>query len=277
MTRLGLIAGNGRFPLVFSREAARLGIRVTAIAHEEETDPDLEKTVDRIHWVKVGQLGKTIDFLKEEKIRKVVLLGGIRKTRLFSGARPDFRGTALLLRVGNNKDDAVLRAVAGELEKEGIAVRSVTDLLPSLIVEEGVLTRRRPTSRERKDIDAGYLVAKEIGRQEIGQCVVVKDQVVTAVEAVDGTDETIRRGGMLARGGAAVVKVSKPRQDLRFDLPAVGPGTIAVMAEVRASVLGLEAGRTLLLDRAATLEAADRAEIAIVGVRPDRADRRRDG
>ena len=266
MDRLGMIAGNGKFPLVFCEEAARLGIRVTAIAHEGESLPELEKAVDRIHWVKVGQLGKIMEHLKAEGLRDVVLLGGIRKTRLFSGARPDLRGAALLLRVRNNRDDAVLRAIADEMNREGIFVHSAMEIVPSLAVEKGVLTRRHPSPKESEDAEEAFKVAKEIGREEIGQCVVIKDRVVTAVEAVEGTDETIRRGGRLAREGAVVVKVSKPGQDLRFDAPAIGPMTIAVMAEVRAKVLGLEAGRTLLLDRTATLLAANRAGIAIVGM-----------
>ena len=264
--RLGLIAGNGKFPLQFSIEAARLGLRVTAIAHEEETDPDLKKAVDRIHWVKVGQLGRIIDLLKEEGLSHLVLLGGITKARLFSGARPDLRGAALLVRVKSNKDDAILRAVADEIEKEGIEVKSAAEVLPSLVVREGVMTRCAPTPGETEDIETGFRAAKVIGRLDIGQCVVVKDRVIVAVEGVDGTDETIRRGGRLVRGGAVVVKVCKPGQDLRFDMPAIGPVTIDTMAEAKARVLAVEAGGTLCLDRERTLAAADRAGIAVVGI-----------
>jgi hypothetical protein len=264
--RIGLIAGNGRFPIIFAENARRLGYRVSAVAHVGETLPELEEYVDRIHWVKIGQFNRLIRALKGDGVRQAVMLGGIKKTHVFTTVRPDFRALAVAARLRELKDDAILREVAGELEREGICIRESTFGLKGLVADEGVLGRRRPTKAEWEDVRYGWDVAREIGRLDIGQCVVVKDRVVVAVEAVEGTDETIRRGGRLAKEGAVVVKRCKPQQDLRFDLPAVGPATIQAMESVRASVLALEAGRSVLLDREEMLRGADAAGIAVVGI-----------
>jgi len=265
--RLGLIAGNGRFPLLFAENARRLGYRVSAVALTGETDPSLEGAVDRLHWIALGQLGRLIKAFKKDGVRQAVMVGGVKKTHLFSGIRPDLRSLALLRRVTVPKDDMLLRAIAAELESEGIAIRESTFGLTGLLVEEGKLTRRAPTRKEWRDIEFGWEMAKTVGALDIGQCVVVNERVVVAVEAVEGTDQAIRRGGKLARGGAVVVKRFKPQQDRRFDLPAVGPITIEVMAESGAAVLAIEAGRALLLDRAVAIAAADEAGIAIVGIK----------
>src|SRR5437899_12209503 len=264
---IGLIAGNGRFPLLFAENARRLGYRVSAVALAGEADPSLEKVVDRLHWIALGQLGRLIKAFKKDGVRQAVMVGGVKKTHLFSGIRPDLRSLALLRRVTVPKDDMLLRAIAAELESEGIAIRESTFGLTGLLVEEGKLTRRAPTRKEWRDIEFGWEMAKTVGALDIGQCVVVKERVVVAVEAVEGTDQAIRRGGKLARGGAVVVKRFKPQQDRRFDLPAVGPITIEVMAESGAAVLAIEAGRALLLDRAVAIAAADEAGIAIVGIK----------
>ena len=264
---IGLIAGNGRFPLLFAENARRLGYRVSAVALTGETDPSLEGAVDRLHWIALGQLGRLIKAFKKDGVRQAVMVGGVKKTHLFSGIRPDLRSLALLRRVTVPKDDMLLRAIAAELESEGIAIRESTFGLTGLLVEEGKLTRRAPTRKEWRDIEFGWEMAKTVGALDIGQCVVVKERVVVAVEAVEGTDQAIRRGGKLARGGAVVVKRFKPQQDRRFDLPAVGPITIEVMAESGAAVLAIEAGRALLLDRAVAIAAADEAGIAIVGIK----------
>ena len=264
---IGLIAGNGRFPLLFAENARRLGYRVSAVALTGETDPSLEGAVDRLQWIALGQLGRLIKAYKKDGVRQAVMVGGVKKTHLFSGIRPDLRSLALLRRVTVPKDDMLLRAIAAELESEGIAIRESTFGLTGLLVEEGKLTRRAPTRKEWRDIEFGWEMAKTVGALDIGQCVVVKERVVVAVEAVEGTDQAIRRGGKLARGGAVVVKRFKPQQDRRFDLPAVGPITIEVMAESGAAVLAIEAGRALLLDRAVAIAAADEAGIAIVGIK----------
>lgn len=264
--RIGLIAGNGRFPIIFADNAKKLGYHVSAVAHEGETEPELAGHVDRIHWIKIGQLSKLIKAFKEDKVRQAVMLGGIKKTHMFTTVRPDLRTLAMATRLALRKDDDILRELAKELEGEGIAICESTFGLEGILAEEGTLTTRAPSEKEWDDIRYGWDVAHDIGRLDIGQCVVIKDCVVVAVEAVEGTDGAIKRGGDLAKDGAVVVKRSKPQQDLRFDLPAVGPRTIEVMASVKASVLAIEAGRTVLLDREIVLAKARAARIAIVGI-----------
>ncbi len=263
---IGLIAGNGRFPLLFAENARRLGYRVSAVALTGEADPSLEKVVDRIHWIALGQLRRLIKAFKQDGVRQAVMAGGVKKTHLFSDIRPDLRSLALLRRVSVRKDDSLLRAIASELEDEGIRIRESTFGLDGLLVEEGTLTRRAPTKREWRDIEFGWEMAGAVGRLDIGQCVVVKDRVIVAVEAVEGTDEAVQRGGKLARSGAVVVKRFKPQQDRRFDLPAIGPGTIRAMADCGAAVLAIEAGRAVFLDREEAITAADAAGIAVVGI-----------
>ena len=265
--RIGLIAGNGRFPIIFADNARRLGYSVSAVAHIGETAPELEAHVASIHWIKIGQFNKLINALKSDGIRQAVMLGGIKKTHVFAAVQPDLRALAVASRLRAFKDDAILREIAAELESEGIQIRESTFGLAGILVEEGAATTRSPGKKEWEDIRFGWEMAHEIGRLDIGQCVVVKDRAVVAVEAVEGTDETIRRGGPLAKKGAVVVKRSKPHQDLRFDLPAIGPLTIEAMASVGAAALAVEAGRTVLLDREETLERANRARIAIVGMK----------
>ncbi len=264
--KIGLIAGKGQFPLLFAQAARNQGFLVIAVAHRGETDPGLESLVDRLHWVYVGQLGKIIRIFKKEGVDRAVLAGGISRGRLFSQFRPDLRALNLIRRVGGGQDDRLLRAVAAELEEEGIQITSSTLFTEELLASPGQLSRRPPNREELRDIDFGFKVAKEIGRLDIGQCVVVRRQVVVALEAVEGTDETIRRGGRLAGPGTVVIKVSKPDQDLRFDVPAVGRETIGAMAEVKAAVLAVEAGKSLMFNRAEMLAEADRADIAVWGV-----------
>ena len=264
--RIGLIAGNGRFPIIFADNARRLGYSVSAVAHEGETEPELADHVERIHWIKIGQFNKLINALKGDGVCEAVMLGGIKRTHVFTTVRPDFRALALAARLIRYKDDQILREIAAELEREGIVIKESTFGLQGVLVDEGTLTKREPTKKEWDDIHYGWEVAHHIGSLDIGQCVVVKDSVVVAVEAVEGTDGAIRRGGELAQQGAIVVKRCKPQQDLWFDLPAVGPKTIDVMASVKASALALEAGRSVLLDREETVQKAERAGIAIVGL-----------
>ncbi len=262
--KIGLIAGNGEFPIAFARAAKEKGMEVIAVAHEDETLPELARIVDRIFWVKVGQLGKLIKIFQEQKVGNVLMAGGIKKTRLFSGAIPDLRGMTVLAKMIHKKDDSLLRAVAEELESEGITVRESTLYLDNLLARPGALTKRKPSGNEQQDIEFGWQTAKEIGRLDIGQTVVVKDQAVLAVEAIEGTDEAIRRGGRLCREGAVVVKICKPHQDLRFDLPAIGLQTLKSMHEVKASCLAIEAGKTIILNREAVIAEADRTGIAIL-------------
>jgi DUF1009 family protein len=266
MRKLGLIAGNGKFPLIFAEQAKRAGVSVVAVAHRGETPKAIEGLVDALTWVYVGELGKIIRAFHQAGIREAVMAGGIQKVRLFSNFRPDLRGAAFLARVRSREDDQLLRAIAEELEGEGIRILESTLFLSELLPSETVLTRRSPTTEQWEDIRIGFETAKEVGRLGIGQTVVVKNRVVLAVEAVEGTDQAIRRGGSLGKGGFVVVKVSKPQQDLRFDVPTVGVDTVRLLHELKGVALAVEAGRTILLEKDELLREADRAKIAVVGV-----------
>ncbi|WP_310600852.1 UDP-2,3-diacylglucosamine diphosphatase LpxI domain-containing protein [Desulfobulbus sp.] len=263
---IGLIAGGGQFPLLFAEAARARGRKVVAIAHVNETAAQLEELADVTVWVKLGQLGKIISFFHREKVREAVFAGTITKTRIFHDILPDFKGLTLWGKIDRRQDDAILRAVAASLEEEGIRVLASTCYLDHLFFPQGVLTRRKPSAEQMDDIRFGWAVAREVGRLDIGQCVVVRGRSVLAVEAIEGTDATIRRGGTLAGSGAVVVKLKKPNQDFRFDLPATGVTTIETLAEVKGAVLAVEAGQSLMFDRAAMVAAADRAGLVVVGL-----------
>ena len=263
---LGLIAGGGVFPLMVADAARDKGLRVVAVAHEGETDPLLAEKVDEIAWIKLGQLGHLLKVLKKAGVTKTVMAGTINKKKMFENVRPDLRGLTLMSKLAIFHDDDILRAVAGELQREGIHIVSSAEHLPELLAPRGNLTRRKPNQVEREDVEFGWKIAKELGRLDIGQCVVVRRKTVLAMEAIEGTNETILRGGKLAKEKAVVVKVSKPNQDMRFDVPAVGPDTIEVMAQVKASVLAIEAGKTLIFDKLGMISYADRLRIVIVSL-----------
>jgi len=269
MQRVGLIAGNGRFPLIFARTAHTEGVEVVAVAHEGETLPELAGLVDAITWVKVGELGRMIGAFRKAGIDRAVMAGGIRKAALLEHFAPDERGMQFLARLGSLGDDTLLRGVAGELESDGIHIVESTLFLSTLLSPAGPLTAKTPDDGQWADIRHGFAVAKAIGRWDIGQSVVVKSSIVLAVEAIEGTDATIQRGG---RSGAVVVKVSKPQQDLRFDVPAIGPETVRVCTTAGIAVLALEAGKTLLLDKDELLSLADAQGLSIVGVATDAAE-----
>lgn len=264
--KLGLIAGNGKFPLLFADEAKRAGYAVIAVAHRGETDEKIDAVADEVTWIYVGQLGKLIKVFHHANVTEAVMAGGIRKVRLFSNFRPDLRGARFLAKLKSREDDVLLRGIADELSADGIRILESTLCLPEIICPEGVLTKRQPDAQEWDDVKLGFRTAKEIGRLGIGQTVVVKNQVVVAVEAVEGTDATIERGGGLAKAGCVVVKVSKPQQDLRFDVPAVGVDTVTRLHNVGGMVLALEAGKTILLEKQTLLTQADDFGIAVVGV-----------
>jgi len=270
--RIGLIAGNGRFPLIFAREARARGMSIVAVAHRGETDEAIEGEVDELTWVRVGQLGKLIRTLRRAGVQRAVMAGGIDKVRSFTQIRPDLRGMLFLRRAiaaGGHGDDSLLRALAAELEGDGIAIVPSTIFLEKLIATEGRLAGPKPSSQALADIRTGCRVLAALGTADVGQSVVVEHGVVLAVEAVEGTDEAVRRAGRLGRGNCVVVKTAKHGQDMRFDVPAVGPATIATMIEARATVLAVEAGATLLLDRTHLVEAATRAGITVVGCSHD--------
>jgi len=266
MDRVGLIAGSGRFPVLFAETARRRGVAVVAVAHIGETAEALSDVVEAITWVQAGQLEALIRALKDAGVSRAVMVGGIAKPRLFREFRPDARAMAVIARCGTLRDDVLLRALALELESEGIRIVESTLYLQEIVPSAGVLSARSPTPEEWADIHFGFRAAKVIGQFDIGQSVVVRGSAVVAVEGIEGTDATIRRAGQLVNGDIVVVKACKPTQDLRFDLPAVGPETIRAIAEVRGRALGIEAGRTIILDRQEMLELADKSDIAVVAV-----------
>jgi DUF1009 family protein len=262
---LGLIAGNGRFPFLVAAAGRRAGRRVVAVAIKEETDPTLEGEVDAIHWVSLGQLGRCIDALKEGGVREAVMAGQVKHRQIFSGIVPDLKMMALLARLALKNTDSLIGAVADALGREGIALLPSTALLQDQMATPGAMTRGRPSSNQLKDIEYGRDVARALAGFDVGQTVVVKDRAAVAVEAMEGTDEAIRRAGRIAGAGCTVVKVAKPRQDVRFDVPVVGPGTVAAMREAKARVLAVQAAGTLLLDRSDLLAEADRGKVAVWG------------
>jgi UDP-2,3-diacylglucosamine hydrolase len=263
---IGLIAGGGQFPLLIAEAAKKQGLKTVAVAHLDETDPALSACVDDIVWIRLGQLGQLIKVFKKRGVSDVLMAGTITKRRMFENIRPDLKGLTIMSKLAFFHDDDILRAVAREFDKEGITIVSSTQFLPELMAPEGCLTARHPDRTEKEDIRFGWQMAKALGRLDIGQCVVVRKKTVLAVEAIDGTDATILRGGSLAQEKAVVVKVSKPGQDLRFDVPSVGLQTIRNLSRVKGSVLAVEADKTLLFDRAEMIAEADRTHIAIVSL-----------
>jgi len=264
--KIGIIAGGGQFPLLFAKAAHSQGLKVYAAAHQGETDETLEDHVERLQWVKLGQLGKIIDFFKQEGVRKAVFIGSITKINIFRDVRPDLKGLGLWNKINIKQDDAILRAVADRLEKDGIEVVASTGYVPELLFPKGILTRKKPTKDQMSDIVFGWEIARSLGNLDIGQCVVVRNKTVLAVEAIEGTDAAILRGGSLGKEKAVVVKLRKPNQDLRFDLPAIGMKTLDSMKEVHASVLAVEAEYALFFDRESVIQAANNAGIVIVGI-----------
>ncbi len=246
---------------------------MVAVGFDGETHPSLPKYVDDFHWLKLGQFNRLIETFKKAGVRQAVLAGSINKTKMYARIRPDWRAVKFLGKLRNRKDDFLLRAFSEELESEGIQIAPSTIFLPSLLAPEGIFTRRRPNRQERADIAFGWQTAKAIGDLDIGQCLVVRNQAVLAVEGIDGTDATILRGGRLCREGAVVIKVSKPTQDLRFDVPAVGFDTIQTMKRVNARVLVVEAGKTLIFDREKMIDAADAAGITVQAMRDENISR----
>ena len=263
---LGLIAGNGRFPFLVAEAARRAGRRVVAVAVKEEAAPDLAGSVDEIHWVGLGQLGRCIDALRSAGATEAVMAGQVQHKRIFSGIVPDLKLAGVLVRLAVKNTDSLIGGVADALAREGITLLPSTALLQDQMATAGAMTRRRPGSAERKDIAYGVKVAQALAALDLGQTVVIKGQAAVALEAMEGTDEVIRRAGRLAGPGSTVVKLAKPRQDMRFDVPVVGARTIEAMREAGAATLALEAGRTLLLDRGAFLGAADAAGLAVWGI-----------
>jgi DUF1009 family protein len=268
MKRLGIVAGNGDLPAAIAVEARAKGYSIFAVGLDPLADKALSSVVDEIKYVNVGKLGTIIETLKKAGVEKVVMAGKVPKSLLYkSRITPDLRAAKLLFSLKDRSDDAILLAVTKELEKDGITLLGTADFSPGLLTPQGVLTKKGPSKAEWEDIAFGWKVAKEIGRLDIGQTVVVKGHAVMAVEAIEGTDEAIKRGGAFAGEGAIVVKVSKPQQDMRFDVPVVGMDTLGAMRKVHARVLAVEAKKSILLNREKMIAEADRAKISIVGHR----------
>ena len=262
---LGLIAGNGRFPFLVAQAARRNGRRVVAVAIREEAAPEIEQDVDSVTWVGLGQLGRCIDALRQGGVREAVMAGQVKHRQIFSDVVPDLKLMGVLARLAFKNTDSLIGAVADVLEREGITLLPSTALLADQMATEGAMTRRKPGKDELKDVEYGTRIARLLAGHDLGQTAVVKDRAAVALEAMEGTDETIRRAGRIAGPGTTVVKVAKPRQDPRFDVPVVGAGTIEAMREAGAAVLAVEAGQTLLIDRGSFLAAADAAGLAVWG------------
>lgn len=263
---IGVIAGSGSFPLHFINEAKRAGCSVVVAAHLGETDESVEDIADRVEWVKVGELGRMVDFFLVNACKEVAMAGGINRIRLFGGVKLDRRGAAMIMRIKSTKDDIIMRGIAEELASDGIAVIPCTEFLTNCLVRPGLYTKTGLTPEEETDIRVGIDAIVAMGSQHIGQLVVVREGVVVAVEAVEGSDATIRRGGELGGRGSVVVKFSKPTQDMRFDVPTVGLRTVETMAQAGCRVLALEAGRCLMMDEEKVVSLADRRGISVIGV-----------
>jgi len=267
--KIGLIAGNGQFPLLFAQAARQKGWQVHAAAYRDETDPLLTQHVASMEWFYLGQIKRLIKYFRQQGVQRAVMLVGITKTRMFTNVRPDIKAISLVAAMRHTHDDAILRAFAEVLEDEGIQIRASTFLLPELLASPGVWTRRKPSRSENEDICLGWKIAKEIGRLDIGQCVVVGGGSILAVEAIEGTDATIQRGGKLGKGQAVVVKVCKPTQDTRFDIPAVGLATIETMHAAGVKALAVEAGKAVVFDRDAMIAKADDYGMSIIALSED--------
>jgi DUF1009 family protein len=259
-----LIAGNGQFPFLVLEAAREQGIEMAVIAIKEEASPELEKVATRLHWVSLGELSRTLELLHDEGVTHAVMAGQVKHNKIFSTIRPDWKLAKLLISLPLKNTDSLIGAVARVLESEGVQLVDSTSFLKPLIPVPGVLTRRAPDEREAGDIAYGMEIARHIAGLDLGQTVVIRDRACVAVESMEGTDEAIERAARVVDSGSlVVVKVSKPRQDMRFDVPVIGLKTVEVMKRCRVSALGMDAGRTLLFDRAHVIEAADAAGIAI--------------
>jgi UDP-2,3-diacylglucosamine hydrolase len=266
----GLIAGNGDFPFLVLEGARSRGIEMAVIAIREEASPALERVAPRLHWVSLGELSRTIELLHQEGVRRAVMAGQVKHNKIFSGIKPDWKLAKLLFSLPTKNTDSLIGAVAKVLEEEGIELVDSTNFLGSLLPAPGVLTGRSPNEAEAADIAYGWEIARRIAGLDLGQTVVVSDRACVAIEAMEGTDETIERAARITGGKRlAVVKVSKPEQDMRFDVPVVGLKTIELMKRSHATALAIDAGRTLLFEREELIRAADDAGIAIEAFAPE--------
>ncbi|MFN0118681.1 MAG: LpxI family protein [Elusimicrobiota bacterium] len=270
MKPLGLLAGNGRFPFLVAQEARKQGRYVVAIAFIEEADPALEQVVDSIHWVYIGQISKWVKIFQSEGVEEIVMAGLVRHSNMYADLKkfhPDVRALKLFWKLRDRKADTLLGGVADDLAKSGLKLLPSIIHLTSYLAPEGVLTKRKPNAQELADIQFGYKLAKSMAGLDVGQTVCVRNKAVIAVEAMEGSDRCIRRAGEISKGNFTVVKVSKPQQDLRFDVPVIGLNTIETFQSAGGGVLAIEAGKTLVLDQEKVINWANGEKICIVGVK----------
>lgn len=267
MEKIGLLAGVGRLPVECAKAAQQIGYEVYAVALLPDCDPELKTCTKECVDISIAQIDKILSYLKEKELHKVTMLGKVTKELLFSGkVQPDAHALQLIMSLPDRKDDTIMLAFVRELAKAGLQAFDQTALLRMLMPHRGTITKTEPTAEQKKDMEYAFRMAKEIGRLDIGQTCVVKDMAVMALEAIEGTDACIKRGGALAHGGAVVAKVAKPQQDSRFDVPAVGLKTLETMAEAGCAALGIEADKTLLIDRERVAAFADAHGITIVAL-----------
>lgn len=273
--RYGLIAGNGRFPFMVVEGARRVGASLSVAAIREETDPKIEQEVERLTWVGIGQLGKMIRFFKSEGVEKAIMAGQVKHVQIFSRAIPDARMLKVLLKLSRRNTDSLIGAIAAELASEGIELVDSTYFLQDYLPGAGTLTRRKPSAAERADVEYGLEIAREIAGLDLGQTIVVRSKACVSIEAMEGTDATIQRAGLLlhgaqgvrlSKGALTVLKLAKPNQDMRFDVPVTGVPTIETMAAAGATCLCISAGKTLMFDRNEMIALADKNKIAIIAV-----------
>ncbi len=262
--KFGLIAGNGRFPFLVVEGAKKQGASLAVVAIKEETDKRIEEVAEKVIWIGIGQLGRMISFFKKEGVEKAIMAGQVKHVQIFSSALPDLRMVKMLWNLPQRNTDALIGGIADEMTKEGIELIDSTYFIQDRLAHEGVLTRRKPGKTEQENIEYGLKVANEIARLDLGQTIVIRAKACVAIEAMEGTDACIKRAGELAKGKLTVVKVAKPNQDMRFDVPVVGAPTIETMIEAGANCLCLTAQKTLIFDKEEMLTLANRNKISIV-------------
>jgi UDP-2,3-diacylglucosamine hydrolase len=263
--KYGLIAGNGKFPFLVIDGARSQGVDLVVVAIKEETDPAIESAAKNVSWVGIGQLGKMISFFTKHGVSKAIMAGQVKHVQLFSGAMPDMRMVKMLWNLPRRNTVALIGGVADEMAREGIELIDSTYFIKDQLAQSGVLTKRKPTDLELENIEYGLHIATEISRLDLGQTIVVRGKACVAIEAMEGTDATIHRAGELAKGKLTVVKVAKPDQDMRFDVPVVGVPTIRAMIGALATCLSVTASKTLIFDRNEMLALADQNKISVIG------------
>lgn len=266
MQKIGLIAGNGRFPFLVAEQISKNGDKSVVIGLNEETDQDIDKHADKVHWVPLGQLQKIIDVFHEEQVTVAIMAGQVKHSQLFAGLKLDWRAIKLLGRIVNKKTDTILGSVCDEFQKEGIKLLPSHQYLTHLLPEKGLISGNKLNKAEKADVEFGIKTAKQIAGMDIGQTVVVKDMAVVAVESIEGTDECIKRAAKYAGENTVVVKVAKPNQDFRFDIPVIGLKTVDTLADNKVRVMAIEAGSTLMIDKDELVKKASRVGVTIIAV-----------